>query len=88
MNESFPGLENINDPKVLWIKRLAWFMDANFRIPFTQIRFGFDPILGLIPGAGNIATYLVSAFLVYQMQKNGASGKVYLKMLGNILLDV
>jgi len=88
MDEAFPGIENINNPKVLWIKRLAWFMDANFKIPFTNIRFGLDPLLSLIPGVGNIGTYLVSAFLVWQMQRNGASGKVYLKMLGNILLDV
>lgn len=87
MEEEFPGLEQINNPKVLWLKRFAWFMDANFKIPFTGIRFGLDPILSLIPGIGNIATYLIAAFLVWQMQRNGAGKKVYVKMLGNILLD-
>jgi len=87
MQEEFPGLEQINNPKVVWLKRFAWFMDANFRIPYTGIRFGLDPILSLIPGIGNIGTYLIAAFLVWQMQRNGASGKVYMKMLGNILLD-
>lgn len=87
MDESFPGLAQIDNPKVLWLKRLAWFMDANFKIPYTNIRFGLDPILSLIPGVGNIGTYLIGIFLVWQMQRNGASGKVYLKMVGNVLLD-
>ncbi|MEL6674850.1 MAG: DUF4112 domain-containing protein [Bacteroidota bacterium] len=83
-----PTVSPEKDPKIQRIKTLAWVLDAQFRIPFTDIRFGIDPILSLIPLAGPIATFVVSAFLVYSMQRNGASSKVFLLMLWNILLDV
>jgi hypothetical protein len=38
---------------------MARLFDAAFRIPGTQIRFGVDPILGLIPGLGDFASPLL-----------------------------
>ena len=34
-----------------WVPKLARLMDSAFRLPGTGIRFGLDPIIGLIPGA-------------------------------------
>ena len=70
-----------------WIHQLAHIMDSNFRIPGTRFRFGWDPILSLVPGAGNIISYVVSGILVIQMVRYGVSGKVALKMIGNVALD-
>lgn len=30
-------------PQIQRLERLAWLMDAEFRVPFTTIRFGLDP---------------------------------------------
>jgi hypothetical protein len=46
------------------LDRLAKLMDAQFRIPGTEIRFGLDPLIGLIPGVGDFSTFLVSGFMV------------------------
>ncbi len=62
-------------------------MDNSFRIPGTNFRFGLDPILGLFPFIGDLISYGISSVLVLAMVKKGASGKVVVKMVGNITID-
>ena len=74
-----PGLKNLN--------RLARLMDAQFRIPGTDIRFGLDGLIGLIPGAGDLSTFAVSGYMLWIMANNGASGYVLARMTINVLID-
>ncbi len=67
--------------------RLAKLMDAQFRIPGTDIRFGLDGLIGLIPGAGDLSTFAVSGYMLWIMANNGASGFVLARMTVNILID-
>jgi len=67
--------------------RLAKLMDAQFRIPGTDIRFGLDGIIGLIPGAGDLSTFAVSGYMLWVMANNGASGFLLARMTLNILID-
>lgn len=69
------------------LSRLAKLMDAQFRIPGTDIRFGLDGIIGLIPGAGDLSTFAVSGYMLWIMANNGASGFVLARMTLNILID-
>jgi len=62
-------------------------LDSKFRIPGTNIRFGLDFIIGLVPFAGDILSFLFSSGLVLTMARHGVSGQVLGKMLGNIALD-
>lgn len=66
---------------------LARLMDSQFRIPGTNLRFGLDGILGLIPGVGDLSTFAVSGYLIVLMARNGASSYVLARMVGNVLLD-
>jgi hypothetical protein len=59
----------------------------NSVIPGTNFRFGLDPILNLIPFAGDVSGFLVSAALLYVMAKNGVSRKVLILMAINISVD-
>jgi len=70
-----------------WIEEVSRWMDDRFRIPGTNIRFGLDPILGLVPIAGEAIGFVISAMLVLSMIKQGVSGEAALRMLGNVLLD-
>jgi hypothetical protein len=36
------------------VRRWARLLDTEYRIPGTNLRFGWDPILGLIPGIGDL----------------------------------
>ena len=51
-------------------------LDSQFRIPGTDIRFGLDPIIGLIPGLGDVIGYIASATIVLGIVQKGVSGKV------------
>lgn len=75
-------------PKALaQVDFIARWMDSRFRIPGTGFRFGLDGIVGLIPGIGDLSTFLVSGYLVLLMARNGASGYVLARMILNIVLD-
>lgn len=74
-------------PELEWVDKMAWLMDSQFRVPGTKFRFGLDPILGLFPFAGDLASYGISSVLVLAMARYGVSGKVLLMMIGNVLLD-
>ncbi|MFY0674382.1 MAG: DUF4112 domain-containing protein [Bacteroidia bacterium] len=79
--------ENKKDLK--YIEKVTHFLDSQFRIPGTDVRVGIDPIIGFfIPILGDIISYIMSALLVFYMIKNGASGKVVMKILVNLLIDL
>ncbi len=69
------------------LSRISYLMDEQFRFPGTKFRFGLDPILNLIPIAGDMAGLVVSAGLLLAMAKKGASNKLVVLMSLNILLD-
>ena len=70
-----------------WLDTATRLLDNRFRIPGTDIRFGLDFLIGLMPGIGDIASLSISGLLVTVMARKGASGMVILKMLWNILID-
>lgn len=76
-----------NSPALRELERYAKLLDSQFRIPGTSFRFGFDTILGLIPGAGDLITYAASGTLVVMMARHGASPRLVMLMLINVLLD-
>ena len=74
-------------PALQRLKTVATLMDAKFKIPGTDIRFGLDALIGLIPGAGDLAGFGVSGYMIWVMANNGASGFVLARMILNVLID-
>ncbi len=74
-------------PQLQWLEQISRVMDNAFQIPGTNIRFGLDPVIGLIPGLGELVTFGISGALLLTMARYGVSRKVMLMMAGNILLD-
>ena len=70
-----------------WVDRVAWLMDEKFRIGRGKFRFGLDPLINLVPFLGDIVGFGVSSMLVVVMWRNGASRKVIIKMLLNVIVD-
>ncbi|HUE46055.1 MAG TPA: DUF4112 domain-containing protein [Aestuariivirgaceae bacterium] len=69
-------------------ERVSRLLDSQWRIPGTGIRFGIDPLVGLVPGLGDVATGLVSAYIVLMARRLGLPNHVVARMAGNIVVDV
>jgi len=77
-----------NLPKELkWVERVTGIMDDSFKLPILNKRFGLDPIIGLIPGVGEAVSYSISSLMILSMVKHGASGRLAILMIGNLLID-
>ncbi|MEM9259641.1 MAG: DUF4112 domain-containing protein [Bacteroidota bacterium] len=79
--------DQLQVPELEWVDGFSRLLDTKFRIPGTDIRFGADFILGLIPGAGDVLSLGMSGLLVATMAKHGASPRLVAKMLFNVALD-
>lgn len=73
--------------RLKWVERIAYLLDEKFRLPGTNFRFGLDPVMNLIPVAGDISGFVVAAALVFVMARHGVSRKVLILMIVNIFLD-
>lgn len=69
------------------IDRLATFLDSEFRLPGTQMRFGMDGLIGLIPGIGDAITGGLGLYIVARAHREGAPKLTLLKMLWNLAVD-
>jgi len=68
-------------------KWLALIMDQFLRVPGTKLRFGLDPIIGLIPGLGDTASALISAVSLVYAARCGVPRIMLGRMSLNILLN-
>lgn len=73
-----------NDPLIAFLSRL---MDEQFAIPGTNLRFGLDPLLGLLPGMGDTASSLVSALLILKSARAGVPRVILARMALNIIIN-
>jgi hypothetical protein len=73
-----------DDPFIALMARL---MDEFFVIPGTKIRFGIDPLIGLIPGIGGMASAFVSLFLIGLSSRQRVPKIVLARMALNVLLN-
>ena len=73
--------------RLKWVEEISSLMDNKFRLPGTNFRFGLDPILNFVPGLGAVSGFAISGGLLLTMAKYGASRKVLVLMIINIVLD-
>lgn len=85
--ESPSAEQQSHHPELAWIDTAAAILDNRFRIPGTNIRFGIDFLIGLIPYVGDVLSFAISGLLVIVMARRGASGMALVKMVGNIWID-
>ena len=66
---------------------LARFLDSAVRVPGTNIRFGADALLNLIPGIGTLTSKGMSAYLIWEARRLGVPTTTILRMVGNVGVD-
>lgn len=69
------------------LDRLATLLDTAFVLPGTNIRFGADALIGLVPGIGDGITTALAAFIVYEAHRLGVPRRVLIRMIGNVAID-
>src|ERR1700730_6451626 len=72
------------DPLIKLVSRL---LDTVFLIPGTRIRFGLEPIIGLVPVLGDQATSLISAALLYRSVQHRLPKIALVRMALNIFIN-
>src|SRR5262245_15809929 len=69
------------------LDRLAHILDDFIRIPLLNVRIGLDPILGLVPWAGDTLTALFSLYLIGVAIQYRAPRILILRMAMNVAFD-
>jgi Domain of unknown function (DUF4112) len=72
------------DPLFRW---LALIMDDLLRFPGTKFRFGLDPIIGLLPGIGDVTSAIISAIAFVHAARCGVPKILLARMAMNILIN-
>lgn len=66
---------------------LADLLDSRFILPGTNVRFGLDGVIGLVPVAGDLISALISFYLISRAAELGLSPWVKTRMVWNVALD-
>ena len=69
------------------LDQLASVLDDMFHIPGTSIRFGLDPLLGLIPGLGDAISGATSMLIIVAAWRRGLPRITLARMFANVAID-
>lgn len=67
------------------IEALTRALDREFKI--FNIRFGLDPIIGLVPGIGDLISFVLSLYIVWVAMKFKLPTDKFVQMIANIVFD-
>lgn len=84
---SSAGARETSSRRLAALARFAKLLDSGIRIPGTQLRFGLDPLIGLIPGVGDAAGAVLAGWILIEAIRLGASNATLMRIAGNIALD-
>ena len=69
------------------IRKVSRLMDTAIGIPGTKFRIGLDPILGLLPGAGDLVGMGLSVYILVLAARFRLPGTVMRGMILNVALE-
>lgn len=68
------------------MRALSRLLDTAIRLP-GGFRIGIDPIIGLIPGIGDVIASSLSIWLVYEGARLGVRKRVLARMVLNVMIE-
>jgi len=69
------------------VRLVAKLLDSRFEVPGTRRRFGWDGLIGLLPGA-DLLTALPALYILFEARRLKMPPRILLGMAGNILIDM
>ncbi len=73
--------------KVRQLRQISDLLDNAIRVPGTSLGVGLDPVLGLIPGGGDVLGGLISVYIVFSAATMGLPKETLTRMATNIVFD-
>ena len=78
---------NSSEPDNRYAKWMAYILDDLIKVPGTEKRIGLDPIIGLIPGAGDFLTSAAGLSILASSAKKKIPLGIYFRMIANWTLN-
>lgn len=69
------------------LDHLAELLDESIRIPGIGYRIGYDAVIGLIPGVGDVAGLMFGTYIVWESARFKVPRSTLLRMIANVLLE-
>ena len=86
--EFFGTLHGVSrEDRIARIDALSRLFDTAFLVPGTNVRFGLDALIGLVPGIGDLITTALSLYIVNEARALGVPSLLVVRMLANVALD-
>jgi hypothetical protein len=82
-----PMLGDRRQSQIDRLRALARLLDNAFQVPGTNFRWGLDALIGIVPGIGDAIGAVLSAIIIFQAARLGASKATLARMMGNVALD-
>ena len=83
--ESLP--DSVDEAAVQRMRFVAHLLDDSIRLPGTEFRIGLDPIIGVLPVAGDAVAAALSGYIILESARLGVSYLTLLRMLANVGVD-
>jgi hypothetical protein len=81
------SLTPAQEQRLAGLRRIAELLDNAFVVPGTSYRIGLDPLIGLIPGIGDLISPLFTIGMLLQARGLGVPKVVQARMLINVAID-
>jgi hypothetical protein len=76
-----------SDPRTRRVRVLARLLDNAITIPGTRWKIGLDPVIGLIPGIGDMVGAVLSGYIVLEAVRAEVPTFTLARMLVNVGID-
>jgi C4-dicarboxylate transporter len=86
-NQGFAGTRDSLRERLDRLDSLSRLLDIAFTVPGTNIRFGAESIMRLVPGIGDAAASALSCLILYEAHRLGVSRRVMIRMAGNVAIE-
>ncbi|WP_299264128.1 DUF4112 domain-containing protein [Halorientalis sp.] len=89
LDEAFDGdpPDGVDEAALDRLKAVAYVMDESIRVPGTELRVGFDPLLSAVPVVGDVVSGGLSLYIVVESAYLGVSYATLARMLVNVAID-
>jgi hypothetical protein len=86
-NYSYAGTADGCRERLDRLDRLSRLLDVAFVVPGTNIRFGAEAVMRLVPGIGDAAASALSCIILYEAHRLGVPRRLMIRMAGNVAIE-